>query len=181
MTKLKDGFLRQEQERKEQEQSRPAPPPAAAAPKRRRESSKRRGDSTYSIQNRTSEAPCIPQNAKETPISMPMPCTGQPPITENPVIPFTPAPIEPSWGPLKRYTIQCTEKTYHQAVAAARWLYVSGKAAYETLPGNLIQCRHAQPSRARSKSDSMLIAWEKDALIIAENAMVSGARNWRIP
>ena len=58
---------------------------------------------------------------------------------------------------------------------------VSGKAAYETLPGNLIQCRHAQASRARSKSDSMLIAWEKDALIVAENLMVSGARNWRIP
>ena len=124
MTKLKDGFLRQEQERKEQEQSRPAPPPAAAAPKRRRKSSKRRGDSTYSIQDRTSETPCIPQNAEETPISMPTPCIRRiPPIPENPVIPVTPAPIEPSWGPLKRYTEQCTEKTYHQAVAAAKWLY----------------------------------------------------------
>ena len=77
MTRLKDDFQRKEQERKvherkEQEQSRPAPPPAAAAPKRRGGSSKRRVDSIYSIQyivqNSTSETPCIPQNAEETPL-----------------------------------------------------------------------------------------------------------------
>ena len=74
MTTLRDDFLRQEQERKvqerkEQEQSRPAPPPAAAAstkpgggPRKRRA-----GDSIHSIQNRTSETPCIPQNAEVPP------------------------------------------------------------------------------------------------------------------
>ena len=78
MTTLKDDFLRQQQERKEQEPSRPAPPPAAAASTRRRGSRKRRqgdnGDSIHSIQNRTSETPCIPQNVEVPPISMPTTC-----------------------------------------------------------------------------------------------------------
>ena len=69
MTTLKEEEERKEQERKEQEQSRPAPPPAAAAstkpgggPRKRRA-----GDSIHSIQNRTSETPCIPQNAEVPP------------------------------------------------------------------------------------------------------------------
>ena len=122
MTTVKDDFLRQEQERKEhvreeQEQSRPAPPPAAAAPKRSGGGSKKCAGSIYSIQSiaqdRTSETPCIPQKATKTPLSKPAP---RPPIPEL-------APIEPQWGPLKRYTAGMTWKTYEKAVKAARWLY----------------------------------------------------------
>ena len=81
MIKIRDDFLRneqerREQERKEQEQPRAAPLPAAA-PKKPRNISKRHADSLppsiQSIpQNRTSETPCIPQNAEEIPISMPI-------------------------------------------------------------------------------------------------------------
>jgi hypothetical protein len=116
MTRLKDDFLRQEQERKEhvreeqeQEQSRPAPPPAAAAPKRSGGGSKKCADSIYSIQSiaqdRTSETPCIPQKATKTPLSRPAP---RPPIPEL-------APIEPQWGPLKRYTDGMKLETYGES------------------------------------------------------------------
>ena len=128
MNTIKDEFLRQEQERKEhvreeQEQSRPAPPPAAAAPKRSGGGSKKCADSIYSIQSiaqdRTSETPCIPQKATKTPLSKPAP---RPPIPEL-------APIEPQWGPLKRYTAGMTWKTYEKAVQAARWLYDQMRSA----------------------------------------------------
>ena len=179
MTTLKDDFLRQEQERKvqerkEQEQSRPAPPPAAAAstkpgggPRKRRA-----GDSIHSIQNRTSETPCIPQNAEVPPISMPTPCIRRsPPIPENLGFPVTPAPIEPNWGPLKRYTEQCTEKTYHQAVAAAEWLYAymrSVEGGPALLTSRALQ--HVPPAlwprppltlqRVKSYLGSQILAWE---------------------
>ncbi len=71
-------------------------------------------------QTRTSETPLtpsIPKNAKETPIPMPTPCTWQP------AIPDPLSPIEPSWGPLKRYTEQFSFKTYNQVVSAAKWLF----------------------------------------------------------
>ncbi len=48
---------------------------------------------------------------------MPTPCTWQP------AIPDAPSPIEPTWGPLKRYTEQCSFKTYNRVVAAAEWLF----------------------------------------------------------
>jgi hypothetical protein len=128
MIRLKEDFLRQEQERKEhireeQEQSRPAPPPAAAAPKRSGGGSKKCADSIYSIQSiaqdRTSETPCIPQKATKTPLSKP---AQRPPIPEL-------APIEPSWGPLKRYTDGMKWETYDKAVKAARWLYDQMRSA----------------------------------------------------
>ena len=110
MIKIRDDFLRNEQERKEQErkeQEQRAAPLPAAAPKRPRESSKRHADSLQpSIQSipqncitvtadadRTSETPItpsIPQNTKEAPISMPTRCTWQ---AANP---DTLPPIKPS-------------------------------------------------------------------------------------
>ena len=61
--------------------------------------------------------PSIAQNAKEAPISMPTRFAWQ---AANPdTLPL----IEPSWGPLKRYTRECTRCTYLKVEPAAKWLF----------------------------------------------------------
>ena len=58
---------------------------------------------------------------------------------------------------------------------------VSGKAAYVTLPGHFIQCRHAQASRAESKSGAS-IAWAgRVASISAKYVLASETAKVRTP
>ena len=103
---------------------------------------------------------------------MPTPCIRRsPPIPENLGFPVTPAPIEPDWGPLKRYTEQCTEKTYHQAVAAAEWLYAYMRSveggpqslscrALERVPPALWPSPPLTLQLVKSYLGSQILAWE---------------------